>query len=164
MKSLITTIVTTADTAARFPNDTDLGAIQVGIQQASTRLEVAEVIANHFQALVKEAGDAVFKKYAHLRKPGEAGDSEAKLQKCYRDIGHYVRLLNYCLVVGGTGPLDEWGIEGAREVYRALNLPTSAYVEAFYYLRDRAPALQSLSPQGKSELRSYLDHLINAFS
>ena len=75
-----------------------------------------------------------------------------------------MRLINYCLVVGGTGPLDEWGIAGAREVYRNLALPTSAYVEALTYTRDRACAPRDMSAQALNEFKSYLDYLINALS
>ena len=50
-------------------------------------------------------------------------------------------------VVGGTGPLDEWGIAGAREVYRTLGLPTGPYVEALTYTRDRACAPRDMSPR-----------------
>jgi hypothetical protein len=73
-------------------------------------------------------------------------------------------LINYCLVVGGTGPLDEWGIAGAREVYRSLGLPTGPYVEALTYTRDRACAPRDMSPQALNEFKSYLDYVINALS
>ena len=73
--------------------------------------------------------------------------------RCYRDLGHYLRLINYCLVVGGTGPLDEWGIAGAREVYRTLGLPTGPYVEALTYTRDRACAPRDMSPQGSERVQ-----------
>jgi phycoerythrin alpha chain len=75
-----------------------------------------------------------------------------------------MRLINYCLIVGGTGPLDEWGIAGAREVYRSLALPTGPYVEALTYTRDRACAPRDMSPQALNEFKSYLDYLINALS
>ena len=68
------------------------------------------------------------------------------------------------VVVGGTGPLDEWGIAGAREVYRTLNLPTGAYVEALTYTRDRACSPRDMSPQALNELKSYLDYAINSLS
>ena len=45
-----------------------------------------------------------------------------KVDKCYRDLGHYLRLINYCLIVGGTGPLDEWVLL-ERVRYRTLGLP-----------------------------------------
>ena len=75
-----------------------------------------------------------------------------------------MRLINYCLIVGGTGPLDEWGIAGAREVYRTLGLPTNAYIEALTYTRDRACAPRDMSPQALNEFKSYLDYAINALS
>lgn len=164
MKSVVTTVVTAADAAGRFPSGSDLESVQGNIQRAAARLEAAEKLAGNHDAVVKEAGDAVFKKYPYLKNAGEAGENEVKVNKCYRDIDHYLRLVNYSLVVGGTGPLDEWGISGAREVYRALNLPTAAYVTAFQFVRDRACAPRDLSPQALTEFRAYLDYLINALS
>ena len=43
-------------------------------------------------------------------------EADTQKEKCKRDMVHYLRLINYCLVVGGTGPLDKWGVNGAREV------------------------------------------------
>lgn len=162
MKSVVTTVISAADAAGRFPSNSDLESMQGNIQRASARLEAAEKLANNHEAFVKEAGDAVFAKYSYLKNPGEAGDTQEKVNKCYRDIDHYMRLINYCLVVGGTGPLDEWGIAGAREVYRTLNLPTSAYITALAYTRDRVP--KDMSAQAAVEFTAYLDYLINALS
>jgi len=164
MKSVVTTVVTAADAAGRFPSQNDLKAVQGNIQRATARLEAAEKLATGMDKVVQEAGDACFKKYPYLKQQGEAGSTQTKVDKCYRDLGHYMRLINYCLVVGGTGPLDEWGIAGAREVYRTLNLPTAAYVEALTYTRDRACSPRDMSPQALNELKSYLDYAINSLS
>lgn len=164
MKSVVTTVVTAADAAGRFPSGSDLESVQGNIQRAAARLEAAEKLAAGHEAVAKEAGDVVFKKYPYLKEAGEAGDSQVKIDKCYRDIDHYLRLINYSLVVGGTGPLDEWGIAGAREVYRALNLPTAPYVAAFVYTRDRACSPRDMSAQALTEFRGYLDYVINSLS
>ena len=66
-----------------------------------------EKLAAGLDAVTKEAGDACFNKYPYLKQPGEAGENQTKVDKCYRDLGYYLRLINY-LVVGGCGALDEW--------------------------------------------------------
>ena len=142
MKSVVTTVVTAADAAGRFPSQNDLEAVQGNIQRAAARLEAAEKLAAGLDAVTKEAGDACFNKYPYLKQPGEAGENQTKVDKCYRDLGHYLRLINYCLVVGGTGP----------------------YVEALTYTRDRACAPRDMSPQALNEFKSYLDYVINALS
>lgn len=164
MKSVITTTISAADAAGRFPSSSDLESVQGNIQRSTARLEAADKLAGNYEAVVKEAGDACFAKYAYLKNPGEAGDSQEKINKCYRDIDHYMRLINYDLVVGGTGPLDEWGIAGAREVYRALNLPSAAYVAAITYTRDRICVPRDMSAQASVEFVAALDYLINALS
>ena len=75
-----------------------------------------------------------------------------------------MRLVNYSLVVGGTGPLDEWGIAGAREVYRALSLPASAYIAAFTFSRDRLCVPRDMSAQAGVEYSGALDYIINSLS
>ena len=42
MKSVVTTVVTAADAAGRFPSQNDLEAVQGNIQRAAARLEAAE--------------------------------------------------------------------------------------------------------------------------
>nr|QCI05168.1 gerythrin subunit a [Centroceras clavulatum] len=164
MKSVITTTISAADAAGRFPSTSDLESVQGNIQRSGARLEAAEKLGSNHEAVVKEAGDACFNKYPYLKNPGEAGDSTEKINKCYRDIDHYMRLINYSLVVGGTGPLDEWGIAGAREVYRALSLEGSAYVASFVFARDRLCVPRDMSAQAGVEYQAYLDYVINSFS
>jgi len=53
--------------------------------------------------------------------------NQGQNDKCYRDIGcHYLRLINYSLVVGGTVPIDEWALPALVGLPFALNLPNRA--------------------------------------
>ena len=151
MKSVVTTVVTAADAAGRMPSASDLESVQGSIQRASARLEAAEKLSAGFDAVVKEAGDACFAKYPYLKQGGEAGDNQGKVDKCYRDIGHYMRL-------------DEWGIAGAREVYRTLNIPTAPYVAAFAQARERGCSPRDMSPQALAEYNSLLSYVIESLS
>ncbi len=162
MKSVLTTIVTAADQAGRFPSISDLQSAQGSLQRATARMEAAEKLASNFKTIAQEAVDAIYKKFPN----GSGRDIDAATQKnkCLRDIIHYLRLINYCLVVGGTGPLDEWGIAGAREVYRALGINTATYVTGLIFLRDRACATRDMSPQALVEYKAYFDYLINSMS
>nr|YP_010336861.1 R-phycoerythrin class I alpha subunit [Stylonema alsidii]UNJ15267.1 R-phycoerythrin class I alpha subunit [Stylonema alsidii] len=164
MKSVITTVISAADAAGRFPSSSDLESVQGTIQRSAARLEAAEKLASNYEAVVKEAGDACFSKYSYLKSAGEAGENQEKINKCYRDIDHYLRLLNYCLVVGGTGPLDEWGIAGSREVYRTLGLPTAPYIAAFVHTKDRVCVPVDMTAQAANEFVSYLDYIIASLS
>ena len=95
---------------------------------------------------------------------GKQSYEQANKDKCSRDIHHYLRLINYCLVTGGTGPLDEWGIAGMREIIRAQQLPTIAYVESFSYIRDNLNIPNDMGQQAAAEFKTLLDYLINALA
>lgn len=164
MKSVVTTVISAADAAGRFPSTSDLESVQGSIQRATARLEAAEKLSKNIDAVAKEAYDACIKKYPYLNNAGEANSTETFKAKCARDIKHYMRLIQYCLVVGGTGPLDEWGIAGGREVYRSLGLPTAPYVEALSYARNRGCAPRDMSAQALTEYNALLDYAINSLS
>ena len=164
MKSVVTTVLTSADAAGRYPSTSDLESVQGSLQRASARMEAAEKLANNIDQVAQEAYDAAIKKYSYLNEEGEANSTDTYKSKCLRDIKHYMRLINYCLVVGGTGPLDEWGIAGQREVYRSLNLPTAPYVEALLFARNRGCAPRDMSSQALNEYNRLLDYVINSFS
>ena len=162
MKSVLTTVVTAADQGARFPSSSDLESVQGSLQRANARMEAAEKLAGNFDAVAQEAVNAIYSKYPNGQ--GRDMDASTQKEKCKRDIVHYLRLINYCLVVGGTGPLDEWGVAGAREVYKALGIGTDTYVAGLSYLRSRGCAPRDMSPQALVEYNTYLDYLINSMS
>ena len=164
MKSVVTTVIAAADAAGRFPSTSDLESVQGSLQRAAARMEAAEKLAGNIDNVAKEAYDACIKKYPYLNNGNEANATPVKKEKCARDVKHYLRLINYCLVVGGTGPLDEWGIAGQREVYRALDLPTAPYVEALRYARGRGCAPRDMSAQALVEYNALLDYAINSLS
>ncbi|MGK7917369.1 MAG: bleomycin hydrolase [Prochloraceae cyanobacterium] len=164
MKSVVTTVIAAADAAGRFPSSSDLESVQGSIQRAAARLEAAEKLGNNIDAVAKEAYDACIKKYPYLNDSGEANSTPVFKEKCARDIKHYMRLIQYSLVVGGTGPLDEWGIAGQREVYKALNLPTAPYVAALSFARNRGCAPRDMSAQALTEYNALLDYAINSLS
>ena len=162
MKSVVTTVVTAADAAGRFPSQNDLEAVQGNIQRAAARLEAAEKLAAGLDAVTREAGDACFNKYAYLKQPGEAGENQVKVDKCYRDLGHYLRLINYCLVTGGTGPLDELAINGQKEVYKALSIDAGTYVAGFSNMRNDGCSPRDMSGQALTAYNNLLDYVINS--
>jgi len=162
MKSVLTTVVVSADRAGRLPSASDLESVQGSLQRSTARMEAAGKLAANYEAVAKEAVDAIYSKFPS----GSGRDIDAGTQKdkCMRDIVHYLRLINYCLVVGGTGPLDEWGITGAREVYKALGIDTATYITGLTFLRDRGCAPRDMSAQALVEYRGYLDYVINSMS
>ena len=164
MKSVVTTVIAAADAAGRFPTASDLESVQGSLQRAAARLEAAEKLAANLDSVAKEAYDACIAKYPYLNNDGEANSTDTFKAKCMRDVKHYMRLISYSLVVGGTGPLDEWGIAGQREVYRALNLPTAPYVAALSFARTRGCAPRDMSNQALTEYNAMLDYVINSLS
>ncbi|MBT9316784.1 globin family protein [Leptothoe spongobia] len=164
MKSVVTTVIAAADAAGRFPSTSDLESVQGSLQRAAARMEAAEKLSGNLDNVAKEAYDACIAKYPYLNNAGEANSSETFKTKCMRDVKHYLRLISYSLVVGGTGPLDEWGIAGQREVYRALNLPTGPYVAALSFARNRGCAPRDMSAQALTEYNALVDYVINSLS
>ena len=162
MKSVVTTVVAAADAAGRFPSTSDLESVQGSLQRAAARMEAAEKLGSNLDAVAKEAYDACIAKYPYLNDSGEANSTDTFKAKCARDIKHYMRLIQYCLVVGGTGPLDEWGIAGQKEVYSALSLPTAPYVAALTFARNRGCTPRDMSEQALTEYNALLDYAINS--
>lgn len=162
MKTPITEAVAAADSRGAYLGNTEIQAIFGRLSRANAGLEAAKAFASKGGAWSEAAANHVYQKFPYttqLSGSQYASTPEGKA-KCVRDINNYLRVISYCCVVGGTGPLDEYVVAGVKEFNTALGLSPSWYVAALEFVRDN----NGLSGDVAGEANIYLGYAINALS
>jgi len=128
--SIVSNSIINADAEARYLSPGELDQIKSFVAGGQRRLRVAQVLAESRERIVKQAGGQLFQKRPDLVSPGGNAYGEEMTASCLRDMDYYLRLVTYGVVAGDVTPIEEIGVIGAREMYRALGTPLEAMAEA----------------------------------
>lgn len=133
--------------------DTQLQVAQEYFQRTHHSIIAAKYLSENSEQLIQDAVEAVSTAqssgYQYFSTPEGASEFA-------HGIGVLLRIISYCLIAGGTQPMDDL-LGYAYETNRSFELYPGLYIEALNYIKEN----HKLTKQSAIQADTYIDYLIN---
>nr|YP_010195908.1 phycoerythrin subunit b [Gracilaria bursa-pastoris]UAD83305.1 phycoerythrin subunit b [Gracilaria bursa-pastoris] len=170
-------VVMNADAKAAYVGGSDLQALKTFISEGNKRLDAVNSIVSNASCIVSDAVSGMICENPGLIAPGGNCYTNRRMAACLRDGEIILRYISYALLAGDASVLEDRCLNGLKETYIALGVPTNSSVRAVSIMKAAAVAfVTNTAPKRKvdvtsgdcsalsSEVSSYCDRVSSAIS
>jgi phycocyanin beta chain len=153
-------------------SDSQIDALMSVVKDGAKRTDVVNRITGAASTIVTNAARALFEEQPQLIAPGGNAYTNRRVSACMRDMEIILRYVTYAVFLGDASVLDDRCLNGLRETYVALGVPTSSVATGVGKMKEAAIAIandrNNIQPGDCSELMaelsSYFDRAAAAVS
>nr|YP_010198160.1 phycoerythrin subunit b [Gracilaria ornata]UAD86576.1 phycoerythrin subunit b [Gracilaria ornata] len=170
-------VVMNADAKAAYVGGSDLQALKNFIAEGNKRLDAVNSIVSNASCIVSDAVSGMICENPGLIAPGGNCYTNRRMAACLRDGEIILRYISYALLAGDASVLEDRCLNGLKETYIALGVPTNSSVRAVSIMKSAAVAfVTNTAPNRKidvtsgdcsalsSEVSTYCDRVGSAIS
>ena len=118
----------------------DLNALKAYIANGNRRLDAVNAIASNASCMVSDAVAGMICENQGLIQAGGNCYPNRRMAACLRDAEIILRYVTYALLAGDASVLDDRCLNGLKETYAALGVPTTSTVRAVQIMKAQAAA------------------------
>jgi phycobilisome core component len=135
MRDAVTSLIGSYDTKGQYLDRDAISTLKSYFDTGMARVQAAGVINGDAASIVKQAGLALFEEVPELIRPGGNAYTTRRYAACLRDMDYYLRYASYALVAGNMNVLDERVLQGLRETYNSLGVPSGPTVRGIQIMK-----------------------------
>ncbi|MEO1375221.1 MAG: C-phycoerythrin subunit beta [Cyanobacteria bacterium J06635_10] len=130
--------VVTADASTSTVGD--IAALKEFVASGNRRLDAVNAIASNASCMVSDAVAGMICENQGLIQAGGNCYPNRRMAACLRDAEIILRYVTYALLAGDASVLDDRCLNGLKETYTALGVPTSSTVRAVQIMKAQVAA------------------------
>ncbi|QSJ18184.1 bleomycin hydrolase [Nostoc sp. UHCC 0702] len=132
--------VATADASTSPISSAGIAELKSFVAEGNKRLDAVNAIASNASCAVSDAIAGIVNENQGLIQAGGNLYPNRRFAACLRDTEIILRYVTYALLAGDASVLDDRALNGLKETYAALGVPTTSTVRAVQILKAIAVA------------------------
>lgn len=148
-------VVVSSDSKAAYVGGSDLAALKKFITDGNKRLDSVNAIVSNASCIVSDAVSGMICENPGLISPGGNCYTNRRMAACLRDGEIILRYVSYALLSGDPSVLDDRCLNGLKETYIALGVPTNSSVRAVAIMK--AESVAFINNTASLRKMSYID-------